>query len=143
LGDRFAQNAFSRSVHNGRLIAASLILWKVIASCLGVSNAASTILVALRRGSGSPFRNPRPAFIEKADHCLFIGRNEGLSRHVSGVIFTGHARTRAHKLLKGATPAALPVEQPVKLELVINLKTAKALSLEIPPTILARAEVIE
>ena len=72
----------------------------------------------------------------KAGSFLSFGPNRvDLFRH--GAIYVD-------KVLKGANPAELPVEQPTKFELLINLRTAKLLGLTVPPQLLARAdEVIE
>jgi ABC-type uncharacterized transport system substrate-binding protein len=98
-----------------------------------VFNSYRAQIAELAMKSRLPAACPRREFVEEGGLMSYGVSISDLDRR---------AATYVDKILKGAKPAELPVEQPTKFELVINLKTAKQIGLTIPPNVLARADKV-
>jgi putative ABC transport system substrate-binding protein len=121
------ENGLQRAAHQG---AAALITTE---DTLLLGNRASIVRLAMRHRL--PTISGLRQFADIGGFLSYGPSSLDLWRRATGYV---------DKILNGADPADLPVEQPTRFELVINLKTAKALGLTVPPTLLARAdEVIE
>ena len=119
-----AVTAFARSSNGGLIVTASLLA--------GVQR---NLIVELAARHRLPAVYSSRLFVASGGLVSFGTDSTEQLRHAAGYV---------DRILKGEKPADLPVQAPIRYELVINLKTAKALGLEIPPTVLARAdEVIE
>jgi putative tryptophan/tyrosine transport system substrate-binding protein len=97
------------------------------------ANAQRKRIVEFAAKSRLPAIYYRREFVEDGGLMSYNARRDDLARR---------AATFVDKILKGVKPADLPVEQPMKFELVINLKTAKQIGLMIPPNVLARADKV-
>ncbi len=100
----------------------------VLAGRILISHRTQVVELAVK--SRLPAIYPFPVYVEAGGLMSYGVRRSDLFRR---------AATYVDKILKGANPAEFPVEQPTKFELVINLKTAKALGITIPPTLLLQA----
>jgi ABC-type uncharacterized transport system substrate-binding protein len=116
--------AFAQSSNGGLIVTAS-----------GLANVHRELIIAL----AARYRLPAVYF-----HRLFVPAGGMISYGPNSIDPHRRAAVYVDRILKGEKPAELPVQAPTKYELVINLKTAKALGIEVPPLLLARAdEVIE
>jgi putative ABC transport system substrate-binding protein len=119
-----AVTAFARSPHGGLIVTAS-----------GLAAVHRDLIIMLAAHHKLPAVYARRLFVAEGGLMCYGADRVELFRQAAQYV---------DRILKGEKPADLPVQAPTKYELVINLKTAKALGLEIPPTLLARAdEVIE
>jgi putative ABC transport system substrate-binding protein len=84
-------------------------------------------------------KNRLPSIYQASD---FVSAGGLMSYGVNRVDLHRRAATYVDKILRGTKPANLPVERPIKFELVINLKAAKQIGLTIPPNVLARADKV-
>jgi putative ABC transport system substrate-binding protein len=140
----------------GRALVRKLLILKA-SNAQQIDNAFDTIV---RNGAGALLVGSGPLFLgHRGQLAMLAARNRLPVSYVTrqypaagGLMSYGPSQTDAYlragayvgRILKGVKPADLPVELPTKFELVINTRSAKALGLEIPPTLLARAdEVIE
>jgi len=107
----------------------------IIVSAVGDLGTYGRLIVELVEKSRLPAIYPYRGYVEAGGLMAYASDNRELWRRMADDV---------HEILKGAKPGDIPIYQPTKFEFVINLKTAKALGLKIPPLILARAdEVIE
>jgi putative ABC transport system substrate-binding protein len=123
LGPKDIETAF-RDVTNGRAEAVLVLASQVF-------NSHRTQVVNLVIKSRVPAISPASEYVEDGGLMTY-----GVSR----TALFRRAATYVDKILKGAKPADLPVEQPKKFEFIINLKAAKQIGLTIPPNVLARAD---
>jgi putative ABC transport system substrate-binding protein len=97
----------------------------------GISLKHRALIVSLAAKYRLPAVYWAPAFVEAGGLISYSAANEDISRRVASYV---------DRILKGENPADLPVQQPTKFELAINMRTAKTLGLEIPPAVLAIAD---
>ena len=125
LGPKDIETAF-RAASKGRADA-------VLVLAGGVAQCSRTQIAELAVKSRLPAIYDRPEYVEAGGLMTYGANFTDLDRR---------AATYVDKILKGAKPADLPVEQPTKFELIINLKAAKQIGLTIPPNVLARADKV-
>jgi putative ABC transport system substrate-binding protein len=103
----------------------------VLTNLFAVSHSTEVVVLALKSRFPTMYRSPE-----------YVEDGGLMSYGMSTTAFFRRAATYVDKILKGAKPGDLPVEQPTKFELVINLNAAKQIGLTIPPNVLARADKV-